>query len=78
MPLLAVPTDLVPTRSHLKASWVMAYDNEPAVSAGEKRALFDDLARVGGGLLLYHDPDAEAAWVTGCELVPGPLSAPTG
>src|SRR5580704_232272 len=44
-PPLAVPTDLVPTRSHLKPGWVMAYDNLPATSAAEKRALFEELGR---------------------------------
>jgi glyoxylase-like metal-dependent hydrolase (beta-lactamase superfamily II) len=61
-PPLAFPTDLVPTRSHLKASWVMAYDNRPALSVTEKEALFADLARTGGGLVLYHDPEAAVAW----------------
>jgi glyoxylase-like metal-dependent hydrolase (beta-lactamase superfamily II) len=28
-PPLAFPTDLVPTRSHLKPTWVMAYDSRP-------------------------------------------------
>jgi glyoxylase-like metal-dependent hydrolase (beta-lactamase superfamily II) len=72
-PPLAVPTDLVPTRSHLKPNWVMAYDNQPELSVREKRALFDELARTGGGLALYHDPDFEAAWMTDGELVPSSL-----
>lgn len=72
-PPLAVPTDLVPTRSHLKPSWIMAYDTLPATTAAEKRALFDDLAQVGGGVLLYHDPEVEAAWAVGGEMVPGGL-----
>jgi glyoxylase-like metal-dependent hydrolase (beta-lactamase superfamily II) len=61
-PPLAFPTDLVPTRSHLKPSWVMAYDNRPALSVTEKEALFADLSRTGGGLVLYHDPEAATAW----------------
>ncbi len=76
-PPLALPTDLVPTRSHLKPSWVMAYDTLPARSVAEKRALFEELGRIGGGLLLYHDPDAEAAWARvtdgGVEMVPGAI-----
>jgi glyoxylase-like metal-dependent hydrolase (beta-lactamase superfamily II) len=75
-PPLALPTDLVPTRSHLRPSWVMAYDNQPAVSVAEKRALVEELGRVGGGILLYHDPVVEAAWAVGGELVPGALSGP--
>jgi glyoxylase-like metal-dependent hydrolase (beta-lactamase superfamily II) len=76
-PPLAVPTDLIPTRSHLKPHWVMAYDNLPATSVAEKRALIDDLGKIGGGIALYHDPLVEAAWTAtgpqGVELRPGPL-----
>jgi glyoxylase-like metal-dependent hydrolase (beta-lactamase superfamily II) len=76
-PPLAMPTDLIPTRSHLKPGWVMAYDNQPAVTAAEKRALIGELAAIGGGVLLYHDPLIEAAWVRdlgrGPELVTGTL-----
>jgi hypothetical protein len=77
-PPLAIPTDLVPTRSHLKPSWVMAYDNRPAETVAEKRALFAELGRIGGGVVLYHDPQAEAAWARategGVEMVAGPLN----
>jgi glyoxylase-like metal-dependent hydrolase (beta-lactamase superfamily II) len=76
-PPLAIPTDLVPTRSHLKPSWVMAYDNRPAETVAEKRALFAELGRIGGGVVLYHDPQAEAAWAkateAGVEMIAGPL-----
>ena len=75
-PPLAVPTDLVPTRSHLKPSWGMAYDNQPAITVAEKRALFAELARIGGGVALYHDAEHEAAWSVAGELSPGPLSGP--
>ena len=76
-PPLVMPTDLLPTRSHLKPGWVMAYDNHPAVTATEKRAMISELAAIGGGVVLYHDPRVEAAWVRdtgrGPELVTGPL-----
>jgi len=76
-PPLVVPTDLIPTRSHLKPGWVMAYDNQPAVTAAEKRALLSELAAIGGGVVLYHDPLVEAAWARdngrGPELVTGTL-----
>jgi glyoxylase-like metal-dependent hydrolase (beta-lactamase superfamily II) len=75
-PPLAMPTDLVPTRSHLKPNWVMAYDTLPATTVAEKRALFAELSRVGGGVVLYHDPEVEAAWAQGGELTPGPLGGP--
>jgi hypothetical protein len=77
-PPLAFPTDLVPTRSHLKPAWVMAYDSRPAISVTEKRALFAELSRTGGGIVLYHDPVAETAWAHAAEgtveMVVGPGS----
>lgn len=73
-PPLAVPTDLIPTRSHLKPSWGMAYDNFPLTTAREKHQLIEELARIGGGVLLYHDPQIEAAWAS---LTPaGPVLEP--
>ncbi len=76
-PPLAIPTDLIPTRSHLKPSWVMAYDNQPTVTTAEKRLLMSELAAIGGGVLLYHDPLIEVAWARdtgrGLELVTGTL-----
>lgn len=77
-PPLCVPTDLIPTRSHLKPSWGMAYDNFPLTVAREKRELTLELARIGGGALLYHDPQVEAAWAVssataGAALEPGAL-----
>lgn len=76
-PPLAIPTDLIPTRSHLKPGWVMAYDNHPAVTAAEKRALIGELHAVGGGVVLYHDPLVEAAFTRdmgrGPELCPARL-----
>jgi glyoxylase-like metal-dependent hydrolase (beta-lactamase superfamily II) len=61
-PPLAFPTDLVPTRSHLRTSWVAAYDCLPVVAVDEKVALFESLVSEGGGVVLYHDPDVEAAY----------------
>ena len=55
----------------------MAYDNHPAVTAAEKRALMSELHAVGGGVLLYHDPVVEAAFARdtgrGPELAPARL-----
>ena len=61
-PPLAFPTDLVPTRSHLKPSWIAAYDERPSISVDEKKALFAKLAEERGGVVFYHDPDAVVAW----------------
>jgi glyoxylase-like metal-dependent hydrolase (beta-lactamase superfamily II) len=79
-PPLAFPADLVPTRSHLRPNWVMAYDNLPAESVAEKHAFITVLAQIGGGVFLYHDPLVEAAWITqgpkGPDLVAGTLAGP--
>ncbi len=60
-PPLAFPTDLIPTRSHLKIHWGMAYDNHPLSLAEEKRNLISDLAHCKGCIVLYHDPLVETA-----------------
>jgi glyoxylase-like metal-dependent hydrolase (beta-lactamase superfamily II) len=79
-PAVALPTDLIPTRSHLKPHWVAAYDNHPARAIEEKRALIELLGSIGGGVVLYHDPEVDAAWTrrsaTGYELVAGALASP--
>jgi glyoxylase-like metal-dependent hydrolase (beta-lactamase superfamily II) len=77
-PPLAFPTDLAPTRSHLRPGWVMGYDAHPHQLAAEKHALFEELAAMGGGVCLYHDPEVVAAWAVsdakGVRLVPGDLA----
>lgn len=79
-PPLAVPTDLIPTRSHLSPKWVMAYDNHPVVTVEEKKRLIDQMARIGGGVVLYHDPLVEVGWavLSGGEatLIEGALDKP--
>ncbi|MFO0548196.1 MAG: MBL fold metallo-hydrolase [Polyangiaceae bacterium] len=59
---IAAPTDLLPTRSHVKAAWVTGYDLAPARAAEEKQDLVRELAREGGGVSLYHDAEFELAW----------------
>ncbi len=54
----------------------MAYDNHPATTVAEKRALFAELARTGGGVVLYHDPEVETAWSVGGEMVAGHQGEP--
>ncbi len=79
-PPLAFPTDLVPTRSHLRTSWIAAYDCQPLVSADEKQRLFESVAEERGGVVLYHDPDAEVGYPRlergGLEFEIGTLAGP--
>ncbi len=76
-PPLLFPTDLIPTRSHLRPNWVPAYDVDPRRAIDEKRSLIADLVAMRGGVVLYHDPVVEAAWAVpspdGGKLVPGRL-----
>lgn len=67
--------DLVPTRTHLRLPFVMAYDNEPLVTLAEKRSLLGEAAREGWVLVFEHDPDVAAVrLVSGDE---GPAIAET-
>jgi len=53
---LAIPTDLLPTTSHLPLPFVMGYDLFPVGTLEAKRRLLDRAAREGWSLLFYHDP----------------------
>ena len=53
--------DLVPTRSHLKWPYIMAYDNQPLVTLGEKRDLLPRAAAEGWVVAFQHDPECAAA-----------------
>jgi glyoxylase-like metal-dependent hydrolase (beta-lactamase superfamily II) len=47
--------DLVPTFAHVRAPWIMAYDNEPMKTAAEKTELLGRAAEEGWVLFLEHD-----------------------
>jgi len=47
--------DLVPTAAHVRAPWIMAYDNEPMKTAAEKTELLGRAAAEGWVLFLEHD-----------------------
>lgn len=55
--------DLVPTRSHLRVPYVMAYDNEPLKTTAEKLEWIGRAAREEWLLLLEHDPQWAACRV---------------
>ncbi len=60
--------DLVPTAAHLPVPWIMAYDNEPLVTLGEKESLVLPHAAAGGVLAFGHDPVLAAGrfqWIDG-------------
>ncbi len=53
--------DLVPTRSHLKWPYIMAYDNQPLVTLGEKRDMLPRAAAASWVVAFQHDPTCAAA-----------------
>ena len=50
--------DLVPTRAHVPAAWVMGYDLFPVETVEAKKRLLPQAAREGWLCLFYHDPEA--------------------
>jgi glyoxylase-like metal-dependent hydrolase (beta-lactamase superfamily II) len=52
---LVVPTDLLPTASHLPLPFVMGYDLFPVATLEAKRKLLEAAAQGGWRILFYHD-----------------------
>ena len=53
---LVIPTDIVPTASHLPLAYIMGYDLFPVGTLEAKRRVLKDAAERGSTLLFYHDP----------------------
>ncbi|MBC7932929.1 MAG: MBL fold metallo-hydrolase [Rubrivivax sp.] len=53
--------DLVPTRAHVPAAWVMGYDLYPVETLEAKRRLLPQAAREDWLCLFYHDPEVPLA-----------------
>ena len=53
---VVIPTDLLPTTSHLPLPFVMGYDLFPVATLEAKRRLLSRAAEEGGDVLFYHDP----------------------
>ena len=53
---LVVPTDLLPTASHLPLPFVMGYDLFPVGTLEAKRRLLRQAVEDDWGILFYHDP----------------------
>lgn len=53
---LLIPTDVLPTASHLPLAYVTGYDLFPVGTLEAKRRLLEQAAEKGWLLLLYHDP----------------------
>ena len=55
------PSDLVPTRHHLRPAWVMAYDAEPDRTVIQKRRLLARAAAAGWWIVFGHDAETPLA-----------------
>jgi glyoxylase-like metal-dependent hydrolase (beta-lactamase superfamily II) len=64
---LVIPTDLLPTASHLPIPWVMGYDLFPVDTLAAKRRLLEQAAREGWEMLFYHDPRRPLGRITAHE-----------
>lgn len=53
---LVIPTDLVPTASHLPLPFIMSYDLYPLGTLEAKRKLLRRVVDQNGWILFYHDP----------------------
>ena len=60
---LAIPTDLLPTASHLPLPFIMSYDLFPLGTLEAKRRLLAQAADEHWALLFYHDPRVAVARV---------------
>jgi glyoxylase-like metal-dependent hydrolase (beta-lactamase superfamily II) len=60
---LVVPTDVLPTTSHLPLPYLMSYDLFPVGTLEAKRALLARAAERGEWILFYHDPRTPLARV---------------
>ena len=60
---LAIPTDLLPTASHLPLPFIMSYDLFPLGTLEAKRKLLARAADERWALLFYHDPRVAVARV---------------
>ena len=55
--------DLVPTKTHLRWPYIMAYDNQPLVTLAEKRDVLPRAAASGQVVVFGHDPLCDAVIV---------------
>jgi len=59
--------DLIPTAAHVRAPWVMGYDNHPVVTVEEKNELLARGCREGWLFFFEHDPEGPAATIRSTE-----------
>jgi len=57
------PTDLIPSRWHIRQPYIAAYDLRPLDALEEKKRLLEEIAGTEDLLCFEHDPSLEAATV---------------
>ena len=55
------PSDLIPMVSHLRIPYIMAYDNNPVLTAEEKQRMLGKVSLEKWLIFFYHDPTHEKA-----------------
>jgi glyoxylase-like metal-dependent hydrolase (beta-lactamase superfamily II) len=60
---LVVPTDILPTTSHLPLPWLMSYDLFPVGTLEAKRRLLAQAAERQWRIVFYHDPTTPVATI---------------
>jgi glyoxylase-like metal-dependent hydrolase (beta-lactamase superfamily II) len=53
---LLIPSDVLPTASHVPLAWITGFDLFPLGTLAAKRRLLDEAAESGGTIAFYHDP----------------------
>jgi glyoxylase-like metal-dependent hydrolase (beta-lactamase superfamily II) len=57
---LVFPADLIPTATHVRLPWIMAYDHQPLLTLDEKKVLLAQAMEEGWCLVFEHDPRVSA------------------
>ena len=57
------PSDLIPTAGHVRIPYIMAYDNQPLVTVGEKEKFLAQAAQENWLIYFEHDVDRQTGLV---------------
>jgi len=53
---LLIPSDVLPTASHLPLAWITGFDLFPVGTLSAKRRLLEEAAETRAAIVFYHDP----------------------
>jgi glyoxylase-like metal-dependent hydrolase (beta-lactamase superfamily II) len=60
---LLIPSDVLPTASHVAPAWITGFDLFPLGTLSAKKRLLDDAVESGAAIVFYHDPHTPLARV---------------